>query len=140
MPTNPPKSAHQSFSDWLSRHGQTTETLWAMQNMLSSCLGEHSLTIAVREEWEKSREQKPDAPEVTVVSGDFCGCSRGKELYEPCEKCRKPDASAREAAALQEHLTELLDRISPKGGKPLNRGQAIVELAMYLIELFPPKP
>jgi len=38
----------------------------------------------------------------------------------------------------QEILTELLERICPKGEKTLTRGEALVALALYLIELFPP--
>lgn len=40
---------------------------------------------------------------------------------------------------MKANLTELVDRICPKGGEPLSRGEAIVALAKYLIELYPPK-
>ena len=36
-----------------------------------------------------------------------------------------------------EILTELCDRICPKGETPLDRGHAILEVAKFMIELFP---
>ena len=55
----------------------------------------------------------------------------GKEL--PVTTFTYPEDHAKEI------LTEFLERVCPKGGTPLDRGHAIVELAQYLLELYPNK-
>lgn len=53
--------SNQTFTEWNARHGCDKQTLWALQNMLGSCLGwDHPLHLEALEAWNDQHHEIAD--------------------------------------------------------------------------------
>ena len=92
----------------------------------------------VRELTNRPKGDQDSAP-YNVTTTEFKRVRAFPEIAQLCEQMYKENERLRggQKERDKEILTELLERICPKGGTPLDRGHAILELAKLLIELSP---
>lgn len=116
-----PKTSGQSFQDWYSRHGCSTQTLWYLQNCLSSLLGaDHPDAKAAQEAWLNSdKEEKKEerctncygrGSRINYMVNDPTGCEHCSFTGKEPRKDRLVDAEAADLYCAQ--WTDCLEKLS----------------------------